>query len=355
MKMINSQQQYKDLVSDKARLWIQASRDLLPAGRQRGDTQEAWAVVTADVKPQLINVVDGEAIWRIPYCGGESTGDDDDNRRTTTYLTEAIASTMAFLDGRRWHCFAVGWKRNEGDVLLKGPLAREEIAQLQRGQFPRSLELYGVPAPGVCGASHAAGPARGSRGQQGAHPPRESGPPLQGRGQVPHPPPGPPGRGHQPRRGHRPPPPDDLDSQSSISSGTETTDSSIVGGNAGRVRRRKAQQALALGVAALGLEGEDGDERPSGHDARGGGKRAGPPGHAGRDEGPPRRGAVEMESGEVMEDLVGRLRGDPGDEPRRRRAAKEGNVDGAEGEKEARRTSREIGVIGHEGYMDDGI
>ncbi|KAL9005460.1 MAG: hypothetical protein Q9188_001785 [Gyalolechia gomerana] len=311
MMPLRGRQQYRDLVYDISLIWTEAIQRLPPEEHPPEDLSllESWKIMIEDAMPELVNVVDGEALWRIPYC--------DRTDVWGTYLAEAVSTLMEVLEGERWLCFAVGVGRNVGDVFNKGPLSRQEIAQIQRGSFPRSLELYGVPGPGVCEPQHQAGSgrAKGSRPSRGApdphddyahdydrNPPRQSRqpgqqrPPRHQRGPQhgPRPP-----RQPQPPRGQRGPPPlpgpsarghyppTGADSPSSLSSGTDTTSNSSISEDAGRGRRRGTQQALTLGVAALGLGDEDGDDQPSRHGARGGPPARGPPARGPGRRGPP--------------------------------------------------------------------
>ncbi|KAL9027759.1 MAG: hypothetical protein Q9196_003763 [Gyalolechia fulgens] len=297
MKPISGLQQYKDLVYGKGLAWTRAIQRLPKEQQPEEDLSlpESWKVMIKDATPELINVVDGEALWRIPHCARTDVWG--------THLPEAISCLMEQLENQRWRYFAVGTGRNVGDVFNKGPLTREEIAQIQRGRFPRSLELYGVPGPGVCVPQHQAGsgrtgpsragadphlgyghgdaphPPRQSRGprqQHGPRPPRLPQPPRRQRG--PHPPPGPSARRHGTTPG--------ADSLSTLSSGTETTSNSSSYEESGRRRRRRAQQALMLGAAVLALGEDGGGDRPSrrgrgGPPARGLGRRGPPPGREG--------------------------------------------------------------------------
>ncbi|KAI4181345.1 MAG: hypothetical protein L6R41_006678 [Letrouitia leprolyta] len=315
MTITTGVQNYINLVRNPAVTWTRNFDRLSPEQQQlvpqSKDVWTTYGYLTQFVTPELINVVNGEAIWRIPFSGNTDL--------LTTYLTETVAATLDPLSGERWKFFAIGRERNEGDLFHKGQLSRSEINQLQQRRFPRSLKMYGVPRPGVCGSSHggpgrgaghAAHPPRGSHGPprnnhgtytgprggpsrgfaepeddfgygHAPHPPRQphgprggrrgghpSGPPGPRGGQrgqrgPPHGPPrspgvhGPPGRGHGHQSNHQtssrgPPrnhPPPRADSpDSSISSDTETTATDSSASDSSTDERRRGRRRRAQGL-----------------------------------------------------------------------------------------------------------
>ncbi|KAL8922690.1 MAG: hypothetical protein Q9208_005003 [Pyrenodesmia sp. 3 TL-2023] len=95
--------------------------------------------------PELINVVDDEAIWRVPYNPPPGLG-------PTRYMSEAIAVLLSETSSGRYNVFAIGNHGYEGDVFLKGYLSDDEYQEVMHGRFPRTLSLIGIPGPGLCEA-----------------------------------------------------------------------------------------------------------------------------------------------------------------------------------------------------------
>ncbi|KAL8761767.1 MAG: hypothetical protein Q9184_002128 [Pyrenodesmia sp. 2 TL-2023] len=115
------------------------------------------------VIPELINVVDGEAIWRVPYCA--------EGRGARKGITEAIASLLADVSAGRYRVCGVGTRQFEGDIFLKGPLRDFEYEKLVHGQFPPTVKHLGRPGPGLCEAPEQALLVQPTS----LHPPRASG------------------------------------------------------------------------------------------------------------------------------------------------------------------------------------
>ncbi|KAI4207042.1 MAG: hypothetical protein LQ346_000760 [Caloplaca aetnensis] len=101
-------------------------------------------LTTRFVMPELINVVDREGIWRVPYCA--------EGRGAKTCITEAIASLLTEVSAGRYRLYGIGDFRSEGDLFLKGPLLEFEYETLVHGQFPPNMRRFGRPGPGLCEA-----------------------------------------------------------------------------------------------------------------------------------------------------------------------------------------------------------
>lgn len=101
--------------------------------------EELWRYLKTQTKkqPELTNVADGHALWKIPFC--------DDH----VGISKAISVVMDELEGR-WSCQALGVHENAGEIYEVGLLSGDELEDIMQGRFPKSLELYGVPGPGVC-------------------------------------------------------------------------------------------------------------------------------------------------------------------------------------------------------------
>ncbi|KAL8896690.1 MAG: hypothetical protein Q9207_007589 [Kuettlingeria erythrocarpa] len=101
-------------------------------------------LTTRYVMPELINVVEGEGLWRVPYCA--------EGRGARTCITEAIACLLTDVSAGRYKVYGVGRSGFEGDVYLRGPLRDFEYDTLVHGQFSPTMRRLGRPGPGLCEA-----------------------------------------------------------------------------------------------------------------------------------------------------------------------------------------------------------
>lgn len=93
------------------------------------------------VTPNLINVIPGKAIWRLPYYPASGRSE---------YLTEGMAF-LTFDLFMNFQFLAVGAEQNRGDIFLTNRIKPHEQHSLESNRYPDSLSLFGVPGPGVCG------------------------------------------------------------------------------------------------------------------------------------------------------------------------------------------------------------
>ena len=116
--------------------------------------------------PELFNIVEGEAVWRIP-CLPPSAPSTSDRRG----LTEATAILMCEMEGR-WRIVAAGKHRYQGNVIVRGRLSKAETSQIRQGQLPNTLRKYGILAS-VIRAAATPGPSnRGPENRSSQMPPR---------------------------------------------------------------------------------------------------------------------------------------------------------------------------------------
>lgn len=141
MNTFTTEEQYEERVRRRGFSWL-ALHYQNRAGASLEGKKGIYKIMIKNAMPELISVIDGEGLWRVPYF--------DRQDKWGTALTEAVSLMMDDLEGR-WKCFAAGTDQNKGDVFVVGPLTQQEQAQVSHGQFPPSLAMYGRLGPGVCG------------------------------------------------------------------------------------------------------------------------------------------------------------------------------------------------------------
>ncbi|KAL8766041.1 MAG: hypothetical protein Q9209_007070 [Squamulea sp. 1 TL-2023] len=92
--------------------------------------------LTSQVVPELFNIVDGRALWRIA--------------RTPDHTTEAIAAAISFIQPDRWVLIAVGF---QGELVMRSAdvLTEMEMFEIAANRLPRTFAKLGKAGPEMCG------------------------------------------------------------------------------------------------------------------------------------------------------------------------------------------------------------